>query len=155
MKKEKNQATVQEKLTSFPSETLTDCRDIISQIVKRKGETVIPFKEIAIILNKPISTITLPVSTCTQYGLLENVHGSGYRATDLFSKIERPVYESDRNKAILEALANAPLYRKLIDEFNGKILPDEKGMTNHLEKNFGIKPYLIQKVVRVFFKNLQ
>jgi hypothetical protein len=155
MSKEKTEITSEDRIVSFPSETLKFCRDIVSQIVKRKGETSVPFKEISIILGKPFGTLTLPISTCVQYGVLENIFGKGYKVTDLYNKIETPVYESDRNKAILDALSNAPLYKALINEFNGKILPDEQGMTNYLVKTFGIKSYLIQKVVKVFFRNFR
>ena len=154
MAKGKNDSTG-EKLSSFPSETLNECREIVAQLVRRKGETTVPFKEIAIILSKPLGTIALPVSTCVQYGLLQNVFGSGYKPTELFNRIETPVFRADKENAILQALANAPLYKIIIEEFNGKILPDEQGMTNYLTKNFGIKLYLIQKVVKVFYKNFK
>jgi len=155
MAQEKRNSNSIEKLASFPSETLNDCKEIVSQIIKRKGETTVPLKDIAIILSKPATNITLPISSCVQYGLLQNVFGSGYKPTDLFTRIETPVFIADQEAAILQALSNAPLYRIIIDEFNGRILPDEQGMTNYLVKNFGIKPYLIQKVVKVFFKNFK
>src|ERR1700735_4678371 len=106
MAKTKKATPNEERTASFPSETLNDCRDIVSQIVKRKGETTIPFKEIAIILGKPLSNLILPISSCTQYGLLQNVHGSGYKVTDLFNEIEMPVYESDKIDGIIQALEN-------------------------------------------------
>lgn len=145
--------TSKQKISSFPSESLESSLALVDKIVKTRGEQTSTTKEIAISTGIGEGTLPLPISTACQYGILENIHGSGYKPTDLYSRIKTPVFESDRLKAKFEALSNPQLYKKILEAFNGKILPSESGFVNYLNTNFGFKPYAIPKISKAFFHN--
>jgi hypothetical protein len=155
MKKE-NEPTAQEKsITVFPTNTLSVSLGIVTQTNESRGDTPVTVKDISLITGIGEGTLPLPLSTCCQYGILQNVYGSGYKPTELFVKINKPTYEDDKNAAIYEALQNPPLYKKLLQEFNGKVLPDEKGFANFLINKFGFKSYAIPKIVKAFYENFR
>lgn len=139
----------------FPIDTLDESIEFVDKIVRSKGETTCKPREISIATSIPQGSLTLIISTACQYGVLENVHGLGYRPTSLYIDISSPTFDHDRDAAIYEALTNPPLYRKVIDEFNGKILPNEKGFSNYLVTKFAIKSYAIPKIIRAFFANFK
>jgi hypothetical protein len=111
-------------------------------------------KEIAIVLKKAENTLVYFFVSAIQYGLLTPV-GKGLVVSQLYEKIEAPVYgEADRKSAKMEAFNNSPLYRKLIENFNNRILPNEEGLANALKtKEYGVNPVTCGKATKVFYEN--
>ncbi len=153
--KTENSNTRKIKITSFPVQSLTTSIELVAKIVKGRGEVGSTLKEIAITTGIGEGSLPLPISTCCQYGIYESVYGTGYKTTELFQRIYLHSFIEDKKKAIFEALSNPPLYKRLLNDFNGKVLPDEKGFTNYLIKEFGFKPYAIPRIVKAFFENFQ
>lgn len=141
------------KIASFPSESLESSLQLVDKIVKTRGEQTSTVKQIAVATGIGEGTLPLPISTACQYGILENIHGSGYKPTLLYSRIKTPTFESERDGARFEALSSPALYKRILETFNGKILPNETGFANYLVTNFGFKPYAIPKIVKAFFQN--
>ena len=52
-------------------------------------------------------------------------------------------------------IINPSLYQKLINEFNGKILPPEEGMVNHLKNVYKFIPTSAVKAAKMFFENIR
>lgn len=142
-------------VTSFPVESLAGSLELIGKIIESRGEQPSTLKEVALITGIGEGTLPLPLSTACQYGVLESTFGSGYRPTPLYHRIQSPTFEHDKQLAIFEALGNPPLYKKIIEEFNGKTLPSEKGFANYLTTKYGFKAYAIPRIVRSFFENFK
>jgi hypothetical protein len=140
---------------AFPTDTLDESMEFIGKLVSVKGETTCKTREISIATGVPEGSLPLIISTACQYGIMENVHGQGYRPTSLYSEIVSPTFDHERAAAIHQALVSPPLYRKIIDEFNGKLLPNEKGFANYLVNKFAVKSYAIPKIIRAFFTNFK
>ncbi len=51
------------------------------------------------------------------------------------------------------AFQNAPLYAKLIERYNGKVLPGEQGIKNTLVAEYGINKNSADRVVKIFSEN--
>ncbi|HKR05056.1 MAG TPA: hypothetical protein VJY62_10500 [Bacteroidia bacterium] len=141
------------KVSSFPTLSLAASVELITKIVKSRGEVVSTTKDISLVTGIGEGTLPLQLSSCCQYKIYESGYGSGYRPTELFQRISIPTFAGDKKIAEFEALGNPSLYKELLDEFNGKVLPDEKGLTNYLMKRYGFKTYAMPKIVKSFYEN--
>lgn len=155
MKTGSENGNLKERITSFPSEPLISSLELVNKVVKGNGEATATLKEIAVITGIGEGTLPLPISTSCQYGIMQNIYGEGYKPTDLYNRIQMPTFEQDKDQATFEALSNPSLYKRIINEFNGKVLPDEKGFANYLIKEFGFKAYAVPRIVRAFFENFR
>jgi hypothetical protein len=141
---------------SYPSETIDYCIQLIRKIVAQKGGgALVSRDEIAVILGKAQQTLQLKISTCVQYGLLSKSHGKGYCSSPLFQTIETPEFDHDKTNALIEVLGNPPLYRKLIERYNGKSLPTEGGLVNILVSEFKVNKNSAERAAKIFFDNCQ
>lgn len=140
---------------AFPVDTITESVEFVRKVVAARGETTSKSKDISLSTGIPEGSLPLTISTACQYGIMENIHGMGYRPTSLYREIVSPTFEHERSMAIYSALTNPILYKKIIEEFNGKLLPNEKGFSNYLVTKFSFKSYAIPKIVRAFFANFK
>ena len=143
--------------TGYPYYTIEELLPRLREISRQYGigSSAIPRKDIAILLGKAEPTLIYFFLTCVQYGLLENVSSRGVIITDLFQQIEAPIFgDMGRRNTMIEALSNPPIYRKLIDSFNGKMLPDEEGLANLLKsKEYGVNSNSATRAAKIFYEN--
>lgn len=141
----------------YPFYTVEQCLPRLREIVAQHGigGAAVPRKEICILLGKAEPTLMNFFSSCFQYGLMSNVASKGVSVNELFQKIETPAYgDQGKKAAIIEALYNPPLYKKLIDGYNGKIIPNETGLGNlFATKEYGVNSNTSAKAAKVFFEN--
>lgn len=126
---------------SAPTEVIENCVAIIESIYVVKADSVVTAEEIYAITGKPRGTMSPKISACIQYGLLMNNNsGKGYRVTDFGISIIRPEYTdaSFIKKKLLEAFNTPALYKKLIERYNSKSLPNREGLTNILITDYGL-----------------
>jgi hypothetical protein len=94
-------------------------------------------------------------SAAQSFGLLELKHGTGYKLTQSFLHIYKPLTPEEKKQSIIEALRYNEIYAKLIDDFNGHPLPSEQGLSARLIRNFQIKDYAASKAALIFISNLK
>lgn len=146
--------TTKQQQSSWPSETILSSIDLVDKIVSEKGGAKpANRKEIAIITGKAEATLVMKLSSCVQYGVLENRFGHGYVPGLFYEKYNSPVFDSDKQIVLLKMFANPELYKKLINEYNGKSLPNEAGLANHLKSDFGLNPNSSIKAAKIFLEN--
>ena len=58
----------------------------------------------------------MKLSTATQYGLLELRSKEGYKPTDKFTSVYKPLSEEEKKKSEIECLLNPELYIKLVEK---------------------------------------
>lgn len=140
--------------SSWPSETILASVDLVNKIVEQKGSAKpVSRREISVITGKAEATLVMKLSSCVQYGLLESKFGQGYVPGAFYDKYTNPVFESDKTKVCLQMFANPDLYKRLINEYNGKSLPNETGLSNHLKSDFELNPNSAIKAAKIFFEN--
>jgi hypothetical protein len=136
--------------TAYPSESIMPSISLVKQIVSAKGEiNPISRKDISVITDKAEATLSMKLSTCVQYGLLKSQFGKGYLPGELYHKY---TYEEQANSLLL-IFSSPPLYKKLIEDLNGKILPNEKDFAAHLKNNYNLNPNSSFKAANVFLEN--
>lgn len=153
---EKSQGASSSGQTLFPHFTIDDVMPRMREIASHYGVGGQPAtrKEIAIVLKKAENTLVYFFISAIQYGLLVPI-GKGLSVGQLYERIEAPVYgDTDRKAAKIEAFNNSPIYKKLIEAFNNRILPNEEGLANALKsKDYGVNPITCDKAAKVFFEN--
>jgi hypothetical protein len=137
---------------AYPSETIDSCLKICEQIYQAKGDGFVSREEICAIVGKAEGTMIMRIAACVHYGLLQNHHGKGYQVTDLATSIIKPEFENSIRNKLLAVFSNPSLYKKLIERYNSKPLPDRKGLANILT-DFGIHENSTKRAAAVFIDN--
>lgn len=148
---------VDEGSAPYPFYVIEDALPRTKQIAEHFGIDSPPAKrkDVCLVLGKAEPTLMPYFGTGFQYGLLENVPAKGIVVKELYQKIAAPIYgEEGKRAAMIEAFANPPLYKKLIQEYNNKILPNETGLANLLAtKEYGIHSNSTARAAKIFFEN--
>lgn len=106
-------------------------------------------KDVCTLLGKAEPTLMPFFGTAFQYGTLESIPAKGIVVKELYQDIAE-----GKKTALLEAFANPPLYRRLIQEYNNKILPNEAGLAKLLStKEYGINSNSATRAAKIFFEN--
>ncbi len=94
-------------------------------------------------------TFLTRVAAAKQFGLIE---GSGDRLTvaDRALAILAPVMPSDAIRSRAEAFLNVALFDRVYNDFRGKTLPPEVGLSNLFQNTYKIVPDRVPAAVRVF-----
>lgn len=140
---------------AYPSYTLDSSIKFVSQIHNEfTSLTFTPPDSISKALGLSGGAFLQKLSTATQYGLLQLKKGEGYKSTELFDKITKPIPSEDVGQSILECLQHPELYKKLLEDFKNKQLPSENGLANMLDRLYGVKGNGAVVAAKVFFNNI-
>ena len=82
------------------------------------------------------------------FGVIEG-HRNELSVTPLGERIVAPTYEEDARAARVQAFLNVPMFRKVYEYFEGRQLPPNSGMRNHLQNEHGIPSAQTPRVLRV------
>lgn len=93
------------------------------------------------------------LSCCVQYGLLEKSTGTGYKPSELFKKIIRPLPTENVEDFKLECFSKPRLYKDLIQAYADKQVPAEPGLANILDRLHGVVGDASLTAAKVFYKN--
>jgi predicted transcriptional regulator len=140
---------------SYPAFSLDFCIDLVTKIYNEYGtSSLLKRDEIAGAAGVTEATVQMRVSSAVQYGLLERSHGEGYRPSSLFINVYKPLNEEERRNALIEALSKPPLYKKLLEEIDGSIVPSAKALSTILFRKHGIGENASEKAAQTFIDNL-
>jgi hypothetical protein len=130
--------------------------NFVTKVYNELGDGLYHSKEdIAKVNNLAVNSIKSILSTAVQFKLLELKHGTGYKPTEKFSKIQLWSNEEERKTAIIESLRSQDLYSDLFNEYSGKVLPTAQGLTNFLIRKYGYTQQLAQKATETFYQDLR
>ena len=139
-----------EKSALYPAVTWQDCIEFIKKVDRLKQKTV-AYQAVAELygLNSiTTKSFTQRVGTAKQFGLI-TTSSSTIKLTDTARKILYPV--SDDIKAIaLDCFKLPPLYSSLINEFDGKQMPNPTMLANLLMNNYKISKSAKDLAAKVF-----
>ncbi|MBX3240174.1 MAG: hypothetical protein KIT80_03035 [Chitinophagaceae bacterium] len=95
------------------------------------------------------------LSTSVQYGLLQLKKGEGYKPTDLFAKINKPIPGENINDFYLECLQTPELYKRLFNDYKDKEVPSEAGLVNILDRLYSVKGAGAKLAAKIFLSNIR
>jgi hypothetical protein len=87
--------------------------------------------------SKNSGTYLTKVGNLRLFGLVEGP-SSSMRVTPLARRILHPEYPQDAVAAKAEAFENVPLFKEVLDRYNGVPLPSKDGLTNYLVSELGL-----------------
>lgn len=141
---------------AYPSYTIAYCVELTKKINTHFGAYTFTSREdISKELQIPVGTLLMQLSSATQYNLLEMKSKEGYKPTDIFKKIYKPLNETEKKTAEIQALISPPLYLGLIEKFRGKQLPAVGGLAILLYRNYKVAEDASSKAARIFLENLE
>lgn len=140
---------------SYPSISIEEALELTTLINKNGGYHFIKLEDIANITKKSIGGMSQKVGSAVQYNLLEMKPGIGYRPSDLFKRISKPLSATERRQSLIAAFNSPKLYLELISKLEGNPLPSEGILTNILERDHHIYDDAAKKAAMVFLENLQ
>jgi len=140
---------------AYPSYTISSCVELVEKIDKEfTSITFTPKDSISKYIGLTGGAFFMHLSSCVQYDLLQLKSNEGYKPTQQFKKIQKPLPSENVNDLLLECLNHPDLYKKLIGEFKDKQLPTESGLANILDRIYSVKGNASKIAAKVFLKNL-
>ena len=119
-----------ERSEPYPRRELESCLNFIKDLAGEFGSGLIPREAIRDhvgVRSTTSSSVSVFLSSSEQFGLLENVYGKGIKISDLSSRIIRGKASQEKDLNIIVAFLAPPLYRRVIREFRGVVLPSNLG----------------------------
>ena len=144
-----------EKSALYPAVTIDDCIDFIKVVDSFKSKTV-AYKVVAEhfgLSSVTTKSFTQKIGSSKQYGLI-NTNSSTIQLTDLAKNILYPT-SNDMAGIKKECFSLPPLYVSLIQEYDGKAIPDEMLLANILMTKYSISKVAKENAARVFIKNAE
>ncbi len=140
----------------YPIKSLPEAIAFVDVIyTKLGGNDYFDKEDIAKAHNMTYIAIRQILSTCQQYGLLENKHGVGYKPTDLFVSIKHPDNDLQLESSIIDSVQKPYPFMFLIDRFKGHPIPHLVGIQNPLIKELSYKKDIAVKVAGLFVETLK
>jgi hypothetical protein len=140
---------------AYPSNTIKESVELTRKINQQFGNSTFNKREdIADQLEAGVGTLLTKLSTAVQYGLLEMKSGEGYKPSDLFTRIYKPLNDDERRNSEVECLLNPELYKKLTDHYANKQLPAIGGLAILLYRSYKVSEDASEKAAKVFLENL-
>lgn len=138
---------------SYPYYSLEEALKLSRMIYEVGGNGMAPVESILSKMNiksKQNKRYGYLTSSARQYGLIENIKG-GFKVKQLAISILYPASDNDPNVSIgkIKAATNPELYREILSQYNGSILPkDEFLINNFIQK--GILNNVAEIAVQAF-----
>ncbi len=138
----------------YPAFTIESSNAFTAQIDKAYGSSgYISKDDISKTLNLSGGGFLTKLSSAVQYGLLEVKQNQGYKPTELFNKIKKPLETENVRDFHIECFNNPKLYKTLISTYRDKQIPSESGLINLLDRNYGVKGGAAIIATKIFLKN--
>jgi hypothetical protein len=148
--------TQRQRSAAYPSYLISECFDFVKSIYSSFGSsTYVSREQIAKILGKSASTILMKLSSSNQYGLIEMKKNDGYKPSDLFLRMYKPLNDNEKRSAELECLRSPTLYQSLVGEFSNGKLPNTVGLAVILFRKYGIAEAVSEKAAEIFIENVK
>lgn len=146
-KQKRDQSNIQ-----FPYGDLSDAISVANAMMKNGGVPCEPDQLAAALGQTPTSgNFRMKVATARIFGVIETVQGK-YQLTDLGFNI----LDKDREKAArVEAFLRVPLYRKVYEDFKGKMLPPRPAALQRTFVEFGVAPKQGERARQAFDRSAQ
>ena len=141
---------------AYPSFSISHCVGFTQKIHQSFGSTAYQTREdIASVLNISDSHVQSQLSSSVQYGFLDMKPKIGYKPTSLFFKIYKPMDDEEKRAGLIECLCRPNIYTKLVNQFQGTIVPQIPGLATILFRQYGLSESASEFAAKVFIENLR
>lgn len=141
---------------AYPSYGILAAVIFTGKIAKEFTDLVFtPREDISKHLNLSGGALLMQLSSCVQYGLLTMKSKEGYKPTDLYKRISRPLPDENPNDLLKECLQKPELYKKLLVDLKDKQLPTQSGLANILDRKYEVKGNASAVATKIFYRNLE
>ncbi len=125
--------TTRAKSPNAPSYSLQECLEDTRKVFRIENQVATSRESIAehIALAPQSGPFNRKLSSLRQYGLLEAI-GKDLRVSDLFIRIEHATGETERCRALREALGRPTVFQRLLSQYEQTGLPSDINLTNQL-----------------------
>ncbi len=125
--------TTRAKSPNAPSYSLQECLEDTRKVFRIENQVATSRESIAehIALAPQSGPFNRKLSSLRQYGLLETI-GKDLRVSDLFIRIEHATGETERCRALREALGRPTVFQRLLSQYEQTGLPSDINLTNQL-----------------------
>lgn len=125
--------TTRAKSPNAPSYSLQECLEDTRKVFRIENQVATSRESIAehIVLAPQSGPFNRKLSSLRQYGLLEAI-GKDLRVSDLFIRIEHATGETERCRALREALGRPTVFQRLLSQYEQTGLPSDINLTNQL-----------------------
>lgn len=145
-----------ERSNAYPAFSIDYAFDLTRKIYLQFGSSGHNTREtIAKVLKMSPNYLIIPLSTASQYGLLEMKTKMGYNPTPLFVKLYKPEDDAEKRGAQLECIKNPKLYNALLEAYKGNILPTAHALATTLFRRYSIAENASLKAAEIFIENLK
>jgi hypothetical protein len=145
-----------ERSNSYPAFSIEYAFDLTRKIYLQFGSSAHNTREtIAKVLKMSSNYLIIPLSTATQYGLLEMKSKIGYNPTPLFVQYYKPESDEEKREAQLRCLRNPKLYDALLNAYKGNKLPSAQALATTLFRRYNIAENASVKAAEIFIDNLK
>jgi hypothetical protein len=145
-----------ERSNSYPAFSVEYAFELTRKIYLQFGSSSHNTREtIAKVLKMSPNYLIIPLSTATQYGLLEMKSKIGYNPTPLFVQYYKPENDEEKRTAQLECLKKPKLYDALLNAYKGNKLPSAHALATTLFRRYNIAENASLKAAEIFIDNLK
>lgn len=138
---------------SYPSNSIDHAVALTTNVYKFFGNSVYASREmISSKVGISDSHLQTQLSSCVQYGLLELKNKEGYKPTQLFTRIYKPLQTENVEDLKKEAFKNPELYKKVIQEHDNSVLTVD-GLATILFRNYKVSEQASRFAAKVFLEN--
>ena len=125
--------TTRAKSPNAPSYSLQECLEDTRKVFRIENQVATSRESIAehIALAPQSGPFNRKLSSLRQYGLLEAI-GKDLRVSDLYIRIEHATGETERCRALREALGRPTVFQRLLSQYEQTGLPSDINLTNQL-----------------------
>ena len=127
-----------ERSALYPAIALDECIEFIG-IINKLGGRKVALLSVAEAVGVSTTTYSFKakVSSSKQFGLIKTA-GGAVELSDIAKRLLYPTGDVSEKELLIQCLASAPLYRKLMERYNDQAVPAEEKLSNILLQEYSI-----------------
>ena len=140
-----------QKSPNAPAYSLQECQDDARKIFRVEGQAPLSRESIAehLGLASHSGPFNRKLSSLRQYGLIDPI-GKDFRISELFLRIDQTYDETDRRRALREALGRPAIFQNLLSHYENSGLPSDLNLTNQLLLKYRFTKKNAETVAKAF-----
>ena len=148
------QSKSRQKSPNAPAYSLQECQDDARRIYRVEGQAPLSRESIAehLALASHSGPFNRKLSSLRQYGLIDPV-GKDFRISELFLRIDQTYDETDRRRALREALGRPAIFQNLLSHYENSGLPSDLNLTNQLLIKYRFTKKNAETVAKAFLES--
>jgi len=149
-----NRKSHRQKSPNAPAYGLQECQEDTRKIYRAEGQVSLSRESIAEHLGLAAQSgpFNRKLSSLRQYGLLDPM-GKDLRVSDLFLRIDHVTDESERRRALREALGRPAIFQGLLAQYENTGMPSDLNLTNQLVLKYRFTKKNAETVAKAFLES--